>query len=98
MRTLVLYPWEYRGTPRPATLAPRPGAWAMAVPRLWASNPSFSLPPPRGSFTSVQDRIAAIEAFTGGWNDCCRPFTWTKTADEILPHCRPGKRSSFTRK
>ena len=52
----------------------------------------------RGSFTSVQDRIAAIEAFTGGWNDCCRPFTWTKTADEILPHCRPGKRSSFTRK
>jgi hypothetical protein len=25
VKTLVLYPWEYRGTPRPATLAPRPG-------------------------------------------------------------------------
>ena len=40
--------------------------------------------------------IAAIENFTG-WNDRCHPFTWTKSADEILPHCRPGKRTSFTR-
>ncbi len=51
----------------------------------------------RGSFTSVKDLIAAIETFTDGWNDCCRPFTWTKTADQLLPHCRPGKRTSFTR-
>ncbi len=51
----------------------------------------------RGSFTSVQDLITAIENFIDGWNDRCHPFTWTKTADEILPHCRPGKRTSFTR-
>ena len=51
----------------------------------------------RGSFTSVKDLIAAIENFTDGWNDRCHPFTWTKTAGELLPHCRPGKRSSFTR-
>ena len=51
----------------------------------------------RGSFTSVPDLIAAIETFIDGWNDRCHPFTWTKTADEILPHCRPGKRTSFTR-
>jgi hypothetical protein len=38
------------------------------------------------------DLIAAIEAFIDGWNDRCYPFTWTKTADEILPHCRPGKK------
>ena len=25
MQTLVLYPWEYRGTPRPATLVAAPG-------------------------------------------------------------------------
>jgi transposase len=50
----------------------------------------------RGSFTSVKDLIAAIEAFIDGWNDRCHPFTWTKTADEILPKCRPGKRTSFT--
>ena len=51
----------------------------------------------RGSFTSVKDLIAAIEAFIDGWNGRCHPFTWTKPADELLPHCRPGKRSSFTR-
>jgi transposase len=50
----------------------------------------------RGSFTSVKGLITAIEAFIDGWNDRCRPFTWTKSADEILPHCRPGKRTSFT--
>src|SRR4029077_12319825 len=51
----------------------------------------------RGSFTSVKDLIAAIEAFIDGWNDRCQPFTWTKTADELLPPCQPGKRTSFTR-
>jgi len=51
----------------------------------------------RGSFTSVKDLIAAIEAFIDGWNDRCQPFTWTKTADQLLPHCHPGKRTSFTR-
>jgi transposase len=51
----------------------------------------------RGSFTSVRDLITAIETFIDGWNDRCHPFTWTKTASELLPHCRPGKRTSFTR-
>jgi transposase len=51
----------------------------------------------RGSFTSVKDLITAIEAFIDGWNDRCQPFTWTKTPDQLLPRCRPGKRTSFTR-
>ncbi len=55
----------------------------------------------RGSFTSVQDLITAIENFIDGWNDRFHPFTWTnnwtKTADEMLPKCRPGKKTSFTR-
>jgi len=28
----------------------------------------------------------AISCFIEGWNDRCHPFSWTKTADEILPH------------
>ena len=51
----------------------------------------------RGSYTSVRDLITKIETFIDGWNGRCHPFTWTKTADELLPHCRPGKRTSFTR-
>jgi transposase len=42
----------------------------------------------RGSFTNVKDLIAAISRFIDSWNDRCHPFTWTKTADEILPHAR----------
>jgi len=40
----------------------------------------------RGSFASVKELMAAISRFIDGWNDRCHPFTWTKTADEILPH------------
>jgi len=51
----------------------------------------------RGSFTSVKDLIAAIEAFIDGWNERCQPFVWTKTADHILDKATSGQRSSFTR-
>ena len=51
----------------------------------------------RGTFTSVKDLIAAIENFIDGWNERCQPFTWTKTADDILKKATSGQRSSFTR-
>ena len=39
----------------------------------------------RGSFDSVKQLVAAIRAFIDGYNERCRPFAWTKTADKILP-------------
>ena len=39
----------------------------------------------RGSFDNVGELINAIRAFIDGYNQRCRPFIWTKTADEILP-------------
>jgi transposase len=42
----------------------------------------------RGSYASVRQLVAAIRTFIDGWNERCHPFTWTKTADEILPHVR----------
>jgi transposase len=38
----------------------------------------------RGSFGSVRELIAGIDAFTAQWNDGSSPFMWVKTADEIL--------------
>ncbi len=38
----------------------------------------------RGTSTRVKDLLAAIEACIDGWNERCQPFTWTKTADQIL--------------
>jgi transposase len=51
----------------------------------------------RGTFTSVKDLIAAIEIYIDAWNERCQPFTWTKTADEIIPKATRGQRTSFTR-
>ena len=51
----------------------------------------------RGSFGSVKELIAAIGTFIDGWNERCHPFVWTKPADDLLDHCRPGQRTSFTR-
>ena len=42
----------------------------------------------RGSFSNVKELVTAISRFIDGWNERCHPFTWTKTADEILPHAR----------
>jgi transposase len=50
----------------------------------------------RGSFDSVKELVDAIRAFIVGWNERCHPFTWTKTADEILPHAT-RKRDSDAR-
>jgi transposase len=38
----------------------------------------------RGSFRSVKELVAAIEAFISNWNAGSSPFSWVKTADEIL--------------
>jgi transposase len=51
----------------------------------------------RGTFTSIKDLTSAIRRFIDGWNDRCQPFTWTKTADEIIPKATSGQRTSFTR-
>ena len=38
----------------------------------------------RGSFRSVKELVAMIDAFTRAWNEGSSPFTWVKTADETL--------------
>lgn len=38
----------------------------------------------RGTFKSVRDLIAKIEAFVKHYNRRCHPFRWTATADSIL--------------
>jgi transposase len=38
----------------------------------------------RGSFGSVKELIAMIDAFTHQWNEGASPFVWVKTADRIL--------------
>ncbi len=41
-------------------------------------------PPSRGVHKSVQALEADIRSWIQTWNEKPRPFTWAKTADEIL--------------
>ena len=45
----------------------------------------------RGSFNSVPDLIAAIEAYLHAHNDDPKPFVWTATAESILEKVRRGR-------
>jgi transposase len=45
----------------------------------------------RGSFTSVQQLIDAIEEFIRVHNDEPKPFVWTATADEIIEKVQRGR-------
>jgi hypothetical protein len=38
----------------------------------------------RGSFLNVADLEDAIRAFIDAYNDRAKPFTWTKTADDLI--------------
>ena len=38
----------------------------------------------RGSYRSVRELVSAIRAYIDGWNQRAHPFTWTKTADQVL--------------
>jgi len=74
---------------------PTSGSWLNLVEIFFAIITRQAIR--RGSFTSVRDLVDAIQTFIDGWNDRCQPFVWTKTADELLDHARPGQRTSFTR-
>lgn len=45
----------------------------------------------RGTFTSVDALVEAIELWAEHWNDDPNPFVWTKTAEEIIAKVRRGR-------
>ena len=74
---------------------PTSGSWLNMVEIFFAIITRQAIR--RGTFTSVKDLITAIETYIDAWNERCQPFTWTKTADEIIAKATAGQRTSFTR-
>jgi transposase len=66
---------------------PTSGSWLNLVEAFFAIITRQAIH--RGTFTSVPDLINAIGQFIDAYNDRCKPFVWTKTADEVLAHCKP---------
>src|SRR3954452_11869009 len=61
---------------------PTSGSWLNLVEVFFGIIPRQAIR--RGSFENVKQLVAAIRAFIDGYNERCRPFIWTKAADDIL--------------
>src|SRR3954468_4075466 len=61
---------------------PTSGSWLNLVDVFFATITRHASR--RGSFDNVKQLVAAIRAFIDGYNNRCRPFIWTKAADDIL--------------
>jgi hypothetical protein len=48
----------------------------------------------RGTFGSVKDLNAKIRGCIDGRNNCCHPFVWTKTADQMLTRANRQRTSN----
>ncbi len=63
-------------------LTPTYSSWLNQVERWFALIRQRAIR--RGSFTSVKDLAAKIEAFVQAYNADCQPFRWTATAHSIF--------------
>lgn len=61
---------------------PTYSSWLNLVERFFATITDKAIR--RGSFRSVKDLVAKIDHFVSQYNQNCKPFTWTATADSIL--------------
>lgn len=65
---------------------PTYASWLNLVERFFALITDKAIR--RGSFASVRDLIRKIDHFVSHYNQSCRPFVWTATADSILAKLR----------
>lgn len=61
---------------------PTYSSWLNQVERFFAIITDKAIR--RGSFTSVKELTQKIDSFVSKYNENCKPFAWTATADSIL--------------
>jgi transposase len=68
---------------------PTSSSWVNMVEGFFAQLTNKAIR--RGAFASVADLIAAIDAYLAATNTSPTPFTWTKTADQIVEKVQRGR-------
>jgi transposase len=68
---------------------PTSSSWVNMVEGFFAQLTNKAIR--RGAFTSVPDLIAAIDAYLASTNTNPTPFTWTKTAEQIVEKVKRGR-------
>lgn len=73
----------------PPHFTPTSSSWLNLVERWFRELTDKALR--RGTFHSVPDLIAAIEAYLNAHNNDPKPFVWTATAEDILAKVARGR-------
>jgi len=81
-KTPAVHQWLLRHPRFHFHFTPTYGSWMNLVERWFSALTTKKLQ--RSAHRSVKDLAADIAAWVETWNENPRPFTWTKTADEIL--------------
>ena len=81
-KTPAVHQWLLRHERFHFHFTPTYGSWMNLVERWFSALTTKKLQ--RSAHRSVKDLAADIPAWVETWNQNPRPFTWTKTADEIL--------------
>jgi len=81
-KTPMIKQWLVRHPRFVLHFTPTYSSWLNLVERWFAELTNRWLR--RGSHRSVKELVAAIRTWTELWNDNPKPFTWHRTADEIL--------------
>ena len=84
--------WLAKHPPITLHFTPTSASWCNLVETFFAIITRQAIH--RGSFASVDDLQAAIRAYIHAHNQRCEPFTWTKTADDILAKLKPQTTSA----
>ena len=85
-KTLEVKAWLEKHSRFKLHFTPTSASWLNLVERFLAEITSKRIR--RGSYTSVGDLEAAIYDYLLQHNAKPKPFTWTKTADDILERCQ----------
>src|SRR3954466_11060338 len=81
-KTAIIRNWLAKRPRFHVHFTPTYGSWLNLVERWFAELTNKRIR--RGAFRSVRELQSAISEFTAVHNEDPKPFTWTKTADQIL--------------
>ncbi len=81
-KTRLVHDWLVKRPRWHLHFTPTSASWLNLVECWFALLSRWRLA--RGAFSSVQDLERAILAYVAETNDDPKPFTWTKTADDVL--------------
>jgi len=94
-KTALIRRWLMKRPRFQVHFTPKSASWINLVERWFAELTDKQIR--RGTHRSTRQLVAAIENYLEHTNQTPKPFVWTKTADQIIPHATKGQATSIAR-